>query len=119
MRIAALTASQQHPSSRARCEMVSPAPICLTTHLAALVVSMQPLAAIRWSPSVNDPSAHAGPGRPAGASSSGCSSAPRQRAGRRRRPRAVLDPGPAVALGTRGVIDPLFDGDLTGRPRLA
>ena len=47
MRTAALTASQLQPSSRARCETVWPAPICLTTHLAARVVSMQPSAAIR------------------------------------------------------------------------
>ena len=58
MRFAVLTTSQQHPSPWARCEMVSPAPICLTTHLAALVVSMQPFAAIRWSLRVNEPSVH-------------------------------------------------------------
>ena len=43
--------------------MVSPAPICLTTHLAALVVSMQPFAAIRWSSRVNEPSVHSALGQ--------------------------------------------------------
>ena len=117
MRTAALTVSQQHPSSAARCEMVSPAPTCLTTHLAARVVSMQPFAAMRWSLRVNEPSPQPGSGQ--------ISRCFFQRM-RHRHPtegqvdigddRAVLDPGPAPALGTRRRVHVLFDGDLAGRP---
>jgi hypothetical protein len=57
---ASLTVCQSQQSSAATSETVRPPPTCTVAHFAALVVSRQFLAAMRWSSSTKDFVEHTG-----------------------------------------------------------